>query len=434
MSILTFRTWARETDDSAVLAVTSEVPWPLDSGGHIRTYHLLRALATRFHVRLVLPSAATEIEEGRTALERAGLKPLLVTVPPRTFAGEAAKVTFAALRREPYVLFARHRRRAVWQALRDDAKRHRPDVVYLEELDSLVYAGAQPEAAVVIDMQNVYSRLVYRAAAEARGVVRRRYLLREAKLIAEMEREAARLAHTIFAVSDQEARYFAEIGAARVVVVPNGVDCGAFETPSTAERTGVPTILYVGSCSWAPNLSAVRFLVAEVLPLVRRRLPDVRLTLVGKHPPAELLALTRRDDHVTIAANALDVRPYLRDAHVLAVPLQTGGGTRLKILEAFAAGLPVVSTPVGCEGIPAIDGEHLLVADRPAFAETIIQLLRDPVRARDLAHRARRLAREYDWGTIGARACDAVAFAAANGRAGATTLSGPAIPTVLPTQ
>lgn len=419
------------TERSSILAVTSEIPWPLDSGGHLRSYHVLRALAKRFHVRLVVPSVPADNGEGRAALERAGLMPRLVTVPQRTTLGESAKVVAAALRSEPYVLFARHRRRAVWQALRDEVERLPPDVVYLDHLDSLVYVRAQPDAPVVVDMHNVYSRLVSRAAAEARGVVRRRYLRREAGLIARMERRAARMAHTILAVSEEEACYFSEIGAARVIVVPNGVDCEAFDTLPTAGRTGPPTILYVGALSWSPNLSAVLFLATEVLPFVRRHLPGARLTIVGKHPPPELVALARGNDHIAIEANVTDVTPHFRDAHVLAVPLQTGGGTRLKILEAFAAGLPVVSTAIGCEGIRAIDGQHLTVAERTDFGAAIASLLLDPVRAGARARCARDLARErYDWRAVGARACEAIACAATHGTAPSSAPAGVALSAV----
>jgi glycosyltransferase involved in cell wall biosynthesis len=298
--------------------------------------------------------------------------------------------------------------------------------VYLDHLDSLIYAHLQRNVALVLDMHNVYSRLTSRTAAEARGTLRRRYLLHEAALLAKMERRAATMVHTILAVSDEDARYFSDIGAQRVVVVPNGVDCAAYDSLPTAERTGPPTILYVGSLSWLPNLTAVRFLVTEVLPFVRRHAPEARLRIVGKNPPADLLKLAAADDHVEIAENVLDVRPYLRDANILAVPLQAGGGTRLKILEAFAAGLPVVSTRVGCEGIRVKDGEHLVIADIPQFAAAVVQVLRDPNRARESARRSRYLARElYDWGVVGKRTCDAVASAAAQGKMGVPTLAQP---------
>jgi glycosyltransferase involved in cell wall biosynthesis len=397
-------------DRPSVLAVTSEVPWPLNSGGHLRTFHLLRTLTRRFDVRLVAPTLGND-EAGRAALERAGVTLHLVPVSPRRHLSETVKVAMSAVRREPYVLFARHRRRAVWRALAAEAARRRPEVLYLDHLDSLVYADAVPDVPVVIDLHNVYSRLASRAADEVPGRIRRRYLAGEARLLVERELAAAQRAHTIMAVSDDDARYFSALGTARVVVVPNGVDCSAYAGAS-AVRPGPPTLLYVGALDWPPNASAARLLATDVLASVRQRLPAARVMIVGKNPPPDVLALATSQPHVEVAGNVRDVVPYFRSAHVLAVPLEAGGGTRLKILEAFAAALPVVSTPVGCEGIDGVHDEHLLVADRPAFADAIVQVLLDPAAAHERAARAQQLVQEaYDWSAVGRRALDAVSCA-----------------------
>ena len=401
----------------SILAVTSEVPWPLDSGGHLRSYYLLRALARRMEVRLVVPAAPDRVNSSQIALTGAGVQPRVVTLPRRTLARESVTALRAAIDREPYVLYARHRRSQVRRALEQQIADRPPAVVYLDHLDSLVYAGALPAIPLVVDMHNVYSRLASRMAGES-GALRRRYLEREAVLLERMERSAVRMAHTVLAVSDDESRYFLELGARNVVVVPNGVDCDVFEPLPIGRRQGAPTILYVGSLAWPPNASAAQFLATEVLPAVRQQLPEARLLIVGRNPGPELLALARPGANVEVAGNVDDVMPYYGAANVLAVPLQSGGGTRLKILEAFAAGVPVVSTPVGCEGIDAIDGRHLEVADRADFAAAIVRLLTTPEHARLLAERARVLARrQYDWSVVGAAAGDAV-MRAATGRAG----------------
>jgi glycosyltransferase involved in cell wall biosynthesis len=412
---------------TSVLAVTSEPPWPLDSGGHLRTFHLLKTLASRFDVRLVTPARGAVASSAEAALAAERLRPRFVAAGRRTAIGEGIRIARSAVRREPYVLFARHRSGAVARALRDEMRRRRPDVVYLDHLDSLVYERICGGAQVVVDMHNVYSQLAGRAAAEANGYVRRRYLRRETTLLARMERRAVEIADTILAVSDDDAAYFSALGARRVVLVPNGVDCAAYDRPRGG-RPGRPTILYVGALGWPPNASAARYLATDVLPIVRQRVADARVVIVGRNPPAELLALARNDRHVEIAADVPDVTPYFRDADVLAVPLETGGGTRLKILEAFAAGLPVVSTPIGCEGIAADDGRHLVVAERRHFAAAVADLLLDPERGRRLAARGKELARaRYDWSVVGASACDAVAAAAARVVAPPAILPGLAI-------
>jgi glycosyltransferase involved in cell wall biosynthesis len=339
------------------------------------------------------------------------MTPRLVPIARRTIVGEAAKIAAAAARREPYVFFRRHRHRRVARAIESEIERRRPAALYLDHLDSLVYADVSRGVPLVVDMHNVYSRLARRAAAEASGLVRRAYVAREAGLLAAMERRAVKTAHTVLAVSEEEADYFRALGASRVVVVPNGVDCGAYAAP--LRRSGPPTILYVGSLAWPPNASAARFLACEVLPIVHASVPDARLIVVGRNPPAELVARAKADSRVQATGLVADVTGYFSAAHLLAVPLESGGGTRLKILEAFAAGLPVVSTPVGCEGLAARDGEHLVVANRGAFAAAIIDLLRSPERAAVMAERARAVAHDsYDWTVVGRLGCDAVAAAA----------------------
>jgi glycosyltransferase involved in cell wall biosynthesis len=153
--------------------------------------------------------------------------------------------------------------------------------------------------------------------------------------------------------------------------------------------------------SWGPNAAAATFLATEVLPRIHLRLPDARLRIIGRDPSPEVRALAERPN-IEVTGAVPDVLPHLRDAHALAVPLEAGGGTRLKILEAFAAGLPVVSTPVGCEGIRAQHGVHLLVAARQHMAHALVTVLTNRLLAYALAERARSLVREhYDWRSIG---------------------------------
>src|SRR5262249_33155974 len=156
----------------------------------------------------------------------------------------------------------------------------------------------------------------------------------------------------------------------------NGVDCAAYAELPTGRPVNPPVVLFVGALAWGPNVSAAVFLAEQAFPKIRAARPDAMLLLVGKDPAPAVKALGRLPG-VEVTGGVPSVRPYLAKASLLAVPLDSGGGTRLKILEAFAAGLPVVSTGVGAEGIAVIDGGDIVRAERPAMADAILRVLAD---------------------------------------------------------
>ena len=397
---------------ASLLAITSQVPWPLNCGGHLRTYHVLKALARRFRVRLIT-TVVGEDQEGVDQLGRSGIQTLAVRLPPRGVGREALRALWAAVGGEPYVLYRRHHRHPVRAAIMREFRRERPDIVYLDHLDALVFKPIVDQAPMVIDLHNIYSKLVRRVAEESGGWLSRLYLQREARLLAQVERRAVASSAAVLAVSEDERLYFKALGAKAAHLVPNGVDCEAYGSWPVPRPVGPPTILFLGTMSWEPNVNAAQFLVHQVLPTVRRRYPQARLQIVGRDPTQNILALAKLPG-VEVTGSVPDVGPYWQDAHLLAVPLQAGGGTRLKILEAFAAGVPVVSTPMGCEVIVGADERHLLVVPRHQFTEGILSVLSDRAMAESLARAARALAREvFDWSIVGRNAVVAVEAALA---------------------
>jgi glycosyltransferase involved in cell wall biosynthesis len=393
----------------SLLAITSQVPWPLTSGGHLRSFHLLRSLARRFRIRLVTtitPGQETAVAALRQ--QQIEVRPVVLGEPFRLLRDVCCAAT-AALRGEPYVFYHRHDRRTVRAALRELLQQEIPDVLYLDHLDSLVYRSLAPHTPAVIDLHNVYSTLARRTGEEQRRRLLRYYLQREARLLERMEQRAAQTVDAVLTVSEEDARHLQALGPRSLHLVPNGVDCAAYASLPTGRDAARPLILYVGAMSWGPNVAAAEFLAKEMLPRVRAVIPEACVRIVGRDPGPEVTALRQRAG-VEVTGGVADVMPHLREARLLAVPLFSGGGTRLKILEAFAAGLPVVSTPVGCEGLRAIDGEHLVIAGHDRFADVVTALLGDPARARRLAEQGRELVRQqYDWERVGAAACAAVA-------------------------
>lgn len=391
----------------SVLAVTGQMPWPLNTGGHLRTFHMLRAISRQHRLRLVVPMRPGE-EEALSQLRQQGLTIRAVPVSQRTALSEARRMGGAALRRQPYVMYRRHYHHAVARALREEWARESPEVLYLDHPDSYCYAVALPDRPVVADFHNVYSVLLSRTAEERSGL-KRWYLHREARLLCRVERSLAERVGALFCVSNADAEYFRIAGGTAVHVVPNGVDCQTYAGLPTGRRQANPLVLFIGAMSWEPNVSAAGFLARRVLPELRQQWPQARLRVVGRDPVTAVRELACLPG-VEVTGTVPDVVPHLAEASALAVPLEAGGGTRLKILEAFAAGLPVVSTPVGCEGLNVRPEEHLLVADRTDFAAVLNRVLFDGSFAHVMAERSRLLAREhYDWQPITRRACDLLA-------------------------
>ena len=391
-----------------VLAITSELPWPLNTGGHLRTYHMLKALSrSGVDVAAAVP-VETYDAVGDQALQSAGLRVQQIVVGARTLAGEAGRAMRAALVREPYVFYRRHHWRQV-QAFVDHALDNgAADVLYLDHLDSFAYASRRVDPVTVLDMHNVYSTLVSRSATEDRSPLRRALLGIEAARVARVERRAVAAVDVTFAVSDADAATFAAMGARRVATVPNGVETAALSSFPSGRTEATPVLLFIGALSWAPNEAACTYLARRILPKVRMRFPLAEAHLVGRSPTPAIRDLTTTPG-VPVFADVPDVGPHLATASALVVPLMVGGGTRLKILEAFAAGLPVVSSPVGAEGIACRHEQHLLLAEPEGMADAVIRLLTTPDLGHRLASEARRLAAStYDWTIVSRAAAEAL--------------------------
>jgi glycosyltransferase involved in cell wall biosynthesis len=280
------------------------------------------------------------------------------------------------------------------------AAQRRWDTVVAHTLP-LLRPARQARAPVILDAHNLMTG-VMRTLASADSRRAHRWFWRfEALKTSAFERHVARQVDAVCVPSEREAATLESWGARCPVVVPNGVDVEAIDyaPPPPGAR-----LLYVGHYGWRPNVEGALELVASILPRVRAAIPEAELVLVGGRPPAELVARAApgAGTGVRVTGEVEDVLPQLREARVLVVPLRCGGGTRLKVLEALAAGTPVVATPFAVAGLGLQDGRHVLTADAPAdIADLTLAVIRDDALARRLSEEGRALVRRrFGWSVV----------------------------------
>jgi sugar transferase (PEP-CTERM/EpsH1 system associated) len=230
----------------------------------------------------------------------------------------------------------------------------------------------------------------------------------EAHKLSRHERMLADAVDRITVTTSGERDELRRIGSPRpATIVPNGVDVTYFQEAAN-RRVDTRALVFLGRMDYFPNIDGIHFFAHEIFPLVRRKLPDASLCVVGSNPVPSVRRLARLDG-VTVTGSVPDVRPFLRDAVISVAPLRLARGTQNKILESMASGLPVVATSAAAKGIQATPGRHLLVGDDPtAFAEAVVALLEDAVRREDLVAAARReVLSAHDW-SASMRILDAV--------------------------
>ncbi len=391
---------------NGLVCVTSGVPWPLNSGGKLRTYHMMQSFAKNCKTRVVFP-VFSQIS-ARDALGLGlpfAVEP--VVVPERSSLAEASRFGRSIIARVPYAFYYRHRHVPMIKSAKKYRKEANCEVIWLDHIDSFQYfQSSQPgdgNCKYVLDMHNCYTSILERLALDQRSVWRKVLYRFEAGRMARLERVAVRSVDGVVAVSDLEAEHFRKLGARRVWTAPNGVDYPAFSQLQPTVDLSSPNIVFVGSMDWQPNIDSVEYLARTVLPLVRLELPEATLSIVGKSPTAQVLELGKLPG-VSVTGTVPSIQPYMQRAAVQAIPMDSGGGTRLKVLESFASGVPVVSTPVGIEGVEAVHGQHAWICDKSQMAEGIVALCRKPEQLDAISREARSLAHEkYDWKTIAKR-------------------------------
>jgi glycosyltransferase involved in cell wall biosynthesis len=389
---------------------------PVDSGGKIRSFNILRHLAREHEVTLLSYYGGKRDPDYETAIcqQIPGAQTIHTAAPEGTLA-QSLDYILRLPSPAPYAVrkFTHPRvRQEVASRLNDG----RLDVAVCDFLSaSLNFAEATP-APVVLFQHNVETMLWRRMATMESSPLRKlSYSIEAWKMSAYETRTLRRFQHVI-AVSEQDRDAMLTLSSGcPITVVPTGVDTEQYQiAPSAAGQP--PVIVFTGSMDWEPNIDAMEYFCREIWPEVLDAFPDARFQIVGRNPHPRVKRLA--SPSVEVTGTVASVTDYLHAATIVIVPLRIGGGTRLKIFEAMAMGKAMVSTSIGAEGLAVTHGRDLLIADdAPAFAAGILQLLRDPELRRRYEQAAAALAARYDWSQIARSFADVLRDAAAKFRA-----------------
>ncbi len=375
--------------------------WPLDTGGHVRSFHIVAELARRHRVTLLTTHGPDDDPEGLAARlpQCEEVVSIPCAIPTRATVRFALALLRSWLSPLPVDLW-----RCRVPALRKEVSRRLAagavDVCVADYLAVTPNVALNGQVPRVLFAHNV-EHMIWKRLRQVETRRWRRALLEvEWRKMRRYEARACTRARLTVAVSEVDrAMLAARAPGARVDAIPTGVDTAYFTPDGSREMP--EALVFIGGMDWFPNEDGIMFFIEAVLPRIRHEVPGVSLTVVGRNPSCRLRTAAAKAG-VRVTGTVNDVRPYAAEAAVSVVPLRVGGGTRLKIFEALAMGKAVVSTTVGAEGLPLIPGTHFLQVDDPAeFAGAVVALLRDPARRRALGSAGRRLVEErYSWSQV----------------------------------
>lgn len=369
---------------------------PTTKGGQIRTLEMLRILNRRHEIHYV----SFEDPDQPEGIRRSGEYCSHLHVLPRRLIAKnspefLAQVVGGLFSSVP-VAVSRFHSAEMSRLVKNLILQERFDRMVC---DFLAAASHFPDVSECILFQHNVETAIWRRHTEhSSDPLRKLYFRLQARKMFAYESKVCRAVKHIVAVSAVDAELMQKLfGVSNVSEIPTGVDIEFFLPPPAAPH--VADLVFLGSMDWLPNIHGVRFFVNEVLPLIRRRRPGCSLVIAGRRPPEEITAMARTDSKIFVTGTVPDIRPYLWGSSVSIVPLYIGGGTRLKIYEAMAARIPVVSTSIGAEGLLVNPPENIYLADSPEeFAGRCLELLDDAAERSRMASAAWELvSNRFSW-------------------------------------
>ena len=398
-----------------ILWVKADKLLPVQNGGNIRTFHVLRDLSARHDLTFYSYYGGAPDPDYERELQLQLPGAVAVSTGKRELSGAARGLDYLGhlSARPPYAV-SRFAHAKVQKQLQTWFRERRFDVAVCDFLDAAVNFPGSLSIPSVLFQHNVESEIWRRHAATAGNPAKKMIYRMEFRKMLRYERAAVCKFQHVIAVSDSDRSLMTQwVDGDRVTVVPTGVDLAQYRPdPANSDPNpldaSAPLITFVGAMDWEPNVDGVEYFCTEVWPLIKAEVPRARFRIVGRNPDRRVQKWAspsmNGEGSIEVTGRVPSVVEYLRQSAVVIVPLRIGGGTRLKIYEAMATGKAVVSTTVGAEGLDVNHGRDIILADDPrSFAQAVIMLLRDPELRRRYEKAAAETAAHYDWPAIGER-------------------------------
>jgi polysaccharide biosynthesis protein PslH len=387
-----------------ILWVKADKLLPVQNGGNIRTYHVLRYLSARHELTFYSYYGGTPDPDYERELQRQLPGAIAVCTGKRELSGTARGLDYLAhlSAQAPYAV-SRFAHAPVRKQIQTWFRGERFDVTVCDFLDAAVNFPGCLNIPSVLFQHNVESEIWRRHAATAGNPAKKMMYGMEFRKMLGYERAAVCKFQHVIAVSENDRSLMARwVDGERITVVPTGVDLAQYHPAATQPDASAPLITFVGAMDWEPNVDGVEYFCSEAWPAIKVAVPQARFRIVGRNPDRRVQKWA--SDSIEVTGRVPSVVEHLHESAVVIVPLRIGGGTRLKIYEAMATAKAVVSTTVGAEGLDVHHGRDIILADDPrAFAQAIIMLLRDPGLRRRYEQAAAETAARYDWPAIGER-------------------------------
>lgn len=353
-----------------ILMLTPYLPYPPISGGRSRTYNLVKHLSQQYRITLVCFGRPEEQQFDLTPMDEFA-KMIVIDRDPSPGTLKAAILSLTSPRPITMRLYNNPQMEAT---LADIIAHQAVDVIHVESFYMVQNLPKNHGKPVLMSEPAIEYTVWAQHARVADPWYTRPGIAIEAMKMRISEPQVWANADRVGAMSEVDKTIMKKVAPkSHPVLTPNGVDIEFFQIDDSIQRDS-QTAVFMGDYKYFPNTDAVQYFVADILPLIRAKRPDFKLTLLGKDPSPELLAL--QSEHINVTGLVDDTRPYLQGSALFICPLRSGSGTRFKLMESLACGCPVVSTSLGCEGLGATDGEHMLIRDDPqGFADAVITLL-----------------------------------------------------------